>query len=525
MADTQQQIYDEIVGTRPELLWLRRPDGSGSIFAGTPGRPETAVTGNLMPFVDLSIGEIPLFNYPNQHILNLTHNTFANTITLSLIDPTNFIIERLMRFTFTTLNARSSIKIRYGWTNGVSRWGTDYNDWLVFTINGLSQSIELDGTRWTMTLVPYMKSYLDNVHVKENANLDDATPDRLQDWINGVLSESGDSLSIAVKMLGKFQKTSNVESGGRYQTPGNLEFKEVLDAILKTWQTTSGQLPKYSLDPFCSNFAATNGGKPYTPLFIWDEEELLAMRKKEAQTINQAQGNNQIFGKAHIFSRWPSTDGSITKVQMVSDLNWLAKAKVKSYAVDAGGRVVEQQAEIATGKINDLTGHGQTAPNADIVTEPGTAMSSPTGEPSSAERGIIKNLSDAMTRYTSRIEVTTMGEPYFISTSRFKNMLFGLLIDDLFNLERTVPPFRGNDAASLAQAFPFLGDPRGTLAQKAAGSGLFDPESTGAWLTGLYTIMNVIQSISGGSFTTNFTLFMDTGSGSAGSEESKEESK
>jgi len=518
MADEQQQIYDEIIGTRPELLWLRRPDGSGSIFAGEPGRPETAVTGNLMPFVDLSIGDIPLYSYPNQHILDLTHDIIDNTVTLSLIDPTNFIIERLMRFAFTSLAARNNIKLRYGWTNGVSRWGTDYKNWLVFAINGLSQSIELDGTRWTMTLVPYMQNFLKNIRVKENVNLDDATPDRLQEWINGVLLESGDNRSIIVKMLGKFQKLSNVESGGRYQTPGNLKFEEVIDAILKTWQTTSGQLAKYEFDPFCSNFAATNGGKPYTSLFIWDEEELIAMREKEAQTINQTQSNSQVFGKAHIFSRWPSTDGGVLKVQMVSDLNWLAKAGIKAYAVDASGKMVQQQAKIAPGKIHDLTGHDQAHPDADAVAEPGTATATPTGAPSSAGRGVVQNLADAMTRYTSRIEVTTMGEPYFTGASRFKNMLFGLLIDDLFNLDRVVPPFQGNDPVSLARAFPLFGDPQGTLAAKAAESGLFDPVSKGAWLTGLYTIMNAVQSLSGGSFTTKFTLFMDVGKESATTE-------
>jgi hypothetical protein len=314
--------------------------------------------------------------------------------------------------------------------------------------------------------------------------------------------ESGQDQPIIVRMFGKFSKRSNADSGGRYPTTGSSMLIDALDTIFNIWQTTSGGRPRYRLVPFCENYSTTNNGRPFSVLYVYDEQELRVKRAASAQQFNLGKGTQL----AHIFTRWPSTDGGVRRVQMVTDFKWLNRNKIRATTVDAAGNPVYTEADVAPGAVKQLVGNSG-APGAEATVGPGNAMTVGSGEVSSAARGTVQDVSEYMGRYATSIEVTTMGEPWFVTPSRVEGILFGLLIDELFNLDRVMPPFDGKDPASLVKALPFLGDPNGNLARAAAESGLFDRVSTGSWLSGLYSMKNAINTISGGSFVTKFTMF------------------
>ena len=512
MADqtAADRAWQALVNVRPSLLWLRDPTGGGAVFAGQVSSPGSGVTGNLMPFIDLMIGEIALYQCPNEHIVQFTHQVSTGAATLSLIDPTNFFLERVFRFAWAYQTGERKVRLRYGWTNGVQKWPTEPDGgWLNFQVSNLAQTINMDGTRWTMTMTHLGGEQLKNVRVKENVNLTDLKIDSIQNWINGVLGESGNNKqTIMVQMFPPdgIVERSNAEAGGRYQVDGGGFLGETIRKLLTYWKCKQGE---HSPEMLLSS-AVPADQDPSTVgavLLIYDPAFLENARKKNAENNNRnVIPQFSAYSGCQVMIPWPNPDGGVLQLQMVSDLKWFAMTAVRGISFDREGKIQQASQSISgTPQANTLFGDKQSAQPREATMTPGTEPTAASNSTSSSLEARLKSVGDFSRQAALIIEITTQGEPWFHSFDNVMRMRIGIMVDEMYNLDRFVPEFDGTNSDELGRAFPVLKSLSPNALQLMADSGLFRRESA-AWMNGVWLVVGIEHAIQGGNFTTKFKV-------------------
>jgi len=515
---------------------------------------------DIMPFVHLRFGRlIPLYNVEGQ-LLESFSQDITGRVTLTLSDPTNFLIERILRFIFSSFNEvedNRTLYMRWGWTDGKREWtqGSRFqeseriqvmNQWQAYSLISWTQDFESTGSGWVLEGMPYGQYLIERVKavIPYNQDMGEITSQNVENILSRMFLNERNFASdrvprVRVRFVGEFQENSLNADDGWYQSTGNMTFQQFLKEIVeKRWVgVESGRVP--SIIYSSTIIEEKDNQQPLTVIYICDKNSIGTERRQSANWINEQLGigtsaermaleqSGEIYSETNLrklregcaFSlKYPNTFGNILKFTTSESIVWIDRAQHYQAPVndsDARTRTVEGQGE-----------------------NPGDAFAPPIARNMQAQhvenevnRGVAHQTSanpdqmDAVAReaslspyYAMALNITLLGEPDFFDPVAVLGTRVWMEVDQQPFLDQQIRfghRFE-NTPEGLVQAFPILK----SLAQRQNGiegnsvlnamvnSGLFDP-AIKSYLTGVWWIAKFSNTINGGRFETSLTLMVE----------------
>ena len=508
-------LYD-FLSEEPKLLWLSKPDGTPGLLYG--------MVGNFMPYVNMKIANMPLFKVPNEHVVQMIATITGDfcSLDMTLVDPTNFIIERMLRYALDVVGVTNlpTIMLQWGWTDGINQFGMQSWQFMEFTIESWVQTIETTQSRWTLKGFA-TGSFVSKV-IRVPASV--AMPNAIEETSIEAVINQHVKRPIKVLIAGT-PLDPRYETGGFFNQPGNLMLSDLINFIVKQmisvdggyfnycWisevndtlvKQTTGEAATNSPDGNDSQVAPGSGGC----LLIYDIQYLRKQRETAARQRNtEVPSEYSQFKDCITLIRWPNSDGVVKEITIGGNTEWSMAGREFTQTSVAADSSVIQTSEKSSNPNAIITQDISATETVSISGESlGQGGTTPSGQPPPATKAAIlkaKRVAD----FASQLTFKTKGEPWFINQASLMDLLFGLLYDYRTVLQRIVAPF-GSGAYQLEQAFPNLIGVDPSTLQNMKDSGLFDPENIDSPLNGLYDLQGVVHSIVGGEYTTEFQVIV-----------------
>jgi len=516
MAGDSQNLYDFLF-EEPRFLWLPSVDGNlGELFGKV---------GNFIPYLNLKIGGLPLFTIPNEHILSFTC-TISGTpaASLSMIDPTNFVIERMLRYAFTQPgnDPFPIILIQWGWTDGNTKYGMD--NFLEFDVQKFVQTIDVSQTRWTIDLIARGDYVARNLKIPQGLQL----PSGLEE--NDLQTFIGQNVpggKISVILMGKIDQKINVDLSGMFNQPGNLTLKDLISQLVSQLKSNEGNPFAYRWISEVNENAVirTDDTDDKTPpnttldwppgtagiLLIFDrvlasEQHASASKQRNASLPS----NRSAFAVCDTLLIWPNNLGYISQVSVAGDTDWIGVGKrITETSIGPDGKILQKSTEIPIEKTPVVQVNISDLGDASVSAEQIAAAGAPTtGAVSPAIEAAVA-MAQRVSEYANNIKVTGPGEPWFVNQANFVGMMFGFVYDQNANLARVMRTFDPTNSGSLQKAIPlFYGVDDATM-ENITASGIFDPNAIDSQLNGIYELRGVTHTIQAGSYKIEYDLLIN----------------
>ena len=532
MTDT----FTDNITLDPEFLWLPKPTGELGSLAGK--------VGNFMPYCNIKFADLPLFHIPNEHLIDMSlglgigsgGGVGGTTINLTLLDPTNFILERVMRYAIMRNNygGWAFLLVQFGWTDGITNYGMQPDEFLKFSVSNWVQTVDTGVTRYTLTGVSQGQMLLRNVRVPDTIALPfvDSVPVSGKAYktqtgyvLDEMLNRLIPNLPNKVKVIGNISDRGIADIAGFFNQAGNQRgitlFKELANKYLTTtsggyfqWCFVSHVNEKSAVKDAKSSDEVTAPVNNGVYILFYDPSYVDDLRKQNAIVRNSSMPSEySIYKSCEALIRWPNHMGYALELQIGGNTDWLGNAfDLTRTSITAAGQVSPgptvktktptNESVIQDGALNTI----DRSHNADQMG--GGAGQTTTGKASNM--GTINAAKGQRSQaFANQMTLTTKGEPWFVNQAMFAGMHFGVLFDNKTNLSRVMVPYAANDPDQLKNSIPMLRSLTPENFQFLMDGGFFDPEQFPSPLTGTWAIQGVTQRISGGTFTTSFQLLRD----------------